>query len=138
MPFRYRRTKNLAFGVTSSVSYEAPYSLARRFSTLDHLTKGRIGLNIVTGYIYHFCYFSLYQVLISLPMHRRYLTSAAKNFGFEEQTEHDERYVRAEEYVKSVSRTVCSRKATSHCCLSFLVVCFINFGSPPGVPTLWF
>jgi len=77
MPFRYRRTKNLAFGVTSSVSYEAPYSLARRFSTLDHLTRGRIGLNIVTGY----------------------LTSAAKNFGFEEQTEHDERYVRAEEYV---------------------------------------
>jgi len=136
MPFRYRRTKNLAFGVTSSVSYEAPYSLARRFSTLDHLTRGRIGLNIVTGYIYYFCHFSL---LISLPMHRRYLTSAAKNFGFEEQTEHDERYVRAEEYVKSVSRTVgSSRKAVSHHCLSFLVVCFISFGSPPGVPTLWF
>lgn len=45
-------TKNLAFGVTHSVSYEAPYSLARRFSTLDHLTKGRIALNIVTGYFF--------------------------------------------------------------------------------------
>lgn len=48
------RTKNLAFGVTASVSYEAPYSLARRFSTLDHLTKGRIAFNIVTGYITRF------------------------------------------------------------------------------------
>ncbi|KAF7981356.1 hypothetical protein HWV62_33815 [Athelia sp. TMB] len=70
-------TKNLSFGVTHSVSYEAPYTLARSFSTLDHLTKGRIAFNIVTGY----------------------LTSAAKNFGFEQQTEHDERYLRAEEYV---------------------------------------
>jgi long-chain alkane monooxygenase len=32
----------------------------------------------------------------------RFLTSAAKNFGFEQQTEHDERYQRAEEYVTSV------------------------------------
>ena len=37
--------------VTCAVSYEHPYTLARRFSTLDHLTGGRIGWNVVTGYL---------------------------------------------------------------------------------------
>jgi alkanesulfonate monooxygenase SsuD/methylene tetrahydromethanopterin reductase-like flavin-dependent oxidoreductase (luciferase family) len=40
-------THNLGFGVTCAVSYEHPYMLARRFSTLDHLTGGRIGWNVV-------------------------------------------------------------------------------------------
>ena len=44
-------TKNLAFGVTQSTSYEHPFNVARRFSTLDHLTKGRIAINIVTSYL---------------------------------------------------------------------------------------
>jgi len=44
-------TRNLGFGVTCAVSYEHPYTLARRFSTLDHLTGGRIGWNVVTGYL---------------------------------------------------------------------------------------
>lgn len=35
--------------VACAISYEHPYTLARRFSTLDHLTGGRIGWNIVTG-----------------------------------------------------------------------------------------
>lgn len=43
-------TKNLGFAVTVSTTYEAPYTLARRLSTLDHLTKGRIGWNIVTSF----------------------------------------------------------------------------------------
>ncbi len=43
-------TKNLGFAVTTSTSYEAPYILAKRFSTLDHLTKGRFGWNIVTSW----------------------------------------------------------------------------------------
>lgn len=34
-------TKNLGFGVTVSTTYEQPYHLARRLSTMDHLTKGR-------------------------------------------------------------------------------------------------
>jgi long-chain alkane monooxygenase len=42
-------TRNLGFGVTCAVSYEHPYTLARRFSTLDYLTGGRIGWNVVTG-----------------------------------------------------------------------------------------
>ncbi|HXQ05745.1 MAG TPA: LLM class flavin-dependent oxidoreductase, partial [Bradyrhizobium sp.] len=44
-------TKNLGFGVTSNLSYEPPYTFARRMSTLDHLTEGRIGWNVVTGYL---------------------------------------------------------------------------------------
>ena len=70
----------LGFGVTCAVSYEHPYTLARRFSTLDHLTGGRIGWNIVTGY----------------------LNSAAKGIGLARQPEHDTRYEIAEEYMQIV------------------------------------
>lgn len=44
-------TQNLGFGVTVNLSYETPYQFARRFASLDHLTQGRIGWNIVTGYL---------------------------------------------------------------------------------------
>jgi alkanesulfonate monooxygenase SsuD/methylene tetrahydromethanopterin reductase-like flavin-dependent oxidoreductase (luciferase family) len=44
-------TRHLGFGVTVNLAHEAPALLARRFSTLDHLTEGRIGWNIVTGYL---------------------------------------------------------------------------------------
>jgi long-chain alkane monooxygenase len=44
-------TKNIGFGVTSNATYESPYLFARRLSTLDHLTKGRVGWNVVTGYL---------------------------------------------------------------------------------------
>ncbi|KAF2501701.1 putative dibenzothiophene desulfurization enzyme A [Lophium mytilinum] len=43
-------TKNLGFAITTSTSYEAPFVVAKRFSTLDHLTKGRFGWNIVTSF----------------------------------------------------------------------------------------
>ncbi|PVH97303.1 Nitrilotriacetate monooxygenase component A/pristinamycin IIA synthase subunit A [Periconia macrospinosa] len=71
-------TKNLGFGVTVATTYEQPYHLARRLSTIDHLTKGRLGWNIVTGY----------------------LDSAARNLGHTEQPSHDERYTIAEEYMR--------------------------------------
>ena len=70
-------TRNLGFGVTVNLGYELPYLLARRFSTLDHLTRGRIGWNIVTGY----------------------LDSAARAMGLSEQLPHDERYDRADEFL---------------------------------------
>jgi len=70
-------TKNLVFGVTASTTYEPPYSLARRFSTVDHLAEGRVGWNIVTSY----------------------LDSAARNYGLNTQIEHDERYRIADEYM---------------------------------------
>ena len=44
-------TEHLGFGVTSNLSYEPPYPFARRMSTLDHLTEGRVGWNVVTGYL---------------------------------------------------------------------------------------
>ncbi|MBV8226508.1 MAG: LLM class flavin-dependent oxidoreductase [Verrucomicrobia bacterium] len=71
-------TEHLGFGVTCALTYEHPYSFARRASTLDHLTKGRFGWNIVSGY----------------------LDSAARNFGFDQQTKHDDRYELAEEYME--------------------------------------
>jgi FMN-dependent oxidoreductase (nitrilotriacetate monooxygenase family) len=80
IPAMAHATRNLGFGVTCAVSYEHPYVLARRFSTLDHLTGGRIGWNIVTGY----------------------LNSAAKGIGLERQSEHDTRYEIAEEYMEVV------------------------------------
>lgn len=70
-------TDHLGFGVTVTTTYEQPYSLARRMTTLDHLTNGRIGWNVVTGY----------------------LDSAAKNLGFTAQIPHDERYDIADEYL---------------------------------------
>ncbi len=73
-------TKRLTFGVTCSLTYEQPYLLARRFSTLDHLTRGRIGWNIVTSYS----------------------ESAARNLGKGQQLGHDERYELAEEYMEVV------------------------------------
>ncbi|MDS2172900.1 LLM class flavin-dependent oxidoreductase [Nesterenkonia sp. CL21] len=75
-------TTHLGFGLTASVTYEAPYLLARRFATLDHLTGGRIAWNIVTSY----------------------QDSAARNLGMEGQIPHDERYDRADEYLEVMYR----------------------------------
>lgn len=71
-------TTNLGFGVTAGTTYEHPYPFARRMSTLDHLTKGRVGWNVVTGY----------------------LPSAARNMGHQDQLEHDARYDHADEYLE--------------------------------------
>ena len=73
-------TKNISFGITASTTYENPYSLARKFATLDHITDGRVGWNIVTSY----------------------LESAAKSFGLEKGIEHDERYKIADEFLDVV------------------------------------
>ena len=73
-------TKHLGFGVTSNLSFEPPYPFARRMSTLDHLTEGRVGWNVVTGY----------------------LDSAARGAGKDKQTAHDDRYEIADEYMELV------------------------------------
>ncbi|MGP0047269.1 MAG: LLM class flavin-dependent oxidoreductase [Solirubrobacteraceae bacterium] len=72
-------TRSLGFAVTYSTTYHPPYQCARTFTTLDHLTGGRIGWNVVTSY----------------------LPSAAAN-GLGEQLDHDRRYDRADEYLKVV------------------------------------
>lgn len=78
VPAMAAATKHLGFGVTASVSFEHPYPFARRMSTLDHLTRGRIAWNIVTSY----------------------LNSGALNLGVSAQEAHDRRYDIAEEYLE--------------------------------------
>ncbi len=70
-------TEHLGFGITTGTGFEHPYPFARRLSTLDHLTRGRIGWNVVTGY----------------------LPSAARNLGDDGLLDHDQRYDHADEYL---------------------------------------
>ncbi|WP_324276750.1 LLM class flavin-dependent oxidoreductase [Blastococcus brunescens] len=71
-------TRHVGFAFTASTTYEQPYSFARRMATLDHLTKGRIGWNIVTSAT----------------------ASAARNLGLTGQVEHDKRYEIADEFME--------------------------------------
>jgi len=70
-------TEHLGIAFTASILQEHPFNFARRISTLDHATKGRIAWNIVTNY----------------------LPNASRNFGLDGLTDHDERYRWADEYV---------------------------------------
>ena len=73
-------TTRIGLVSTATTSYNEPYNIARRFASLDHLSAGRAGWNVVTsGNL-----------------------AEAKNFGREEHYEHDERYRRASEFVDVV------------------------------------
>ncbi len=74
-------TKHLGLMATGSTTYDEPYHVARRFASLDHLSNGRAGWNVVTT---------------SNP-------DASRNFGFEDHLEHGERYARAREFVDVVT-----------------------------------
>jgi FMN-dependent oxidoreductase (nitrilotriacetate monooxygenase family) len=74
-------TAHLGLIATASTTFEQPYLIARRFASLDHISGGRAGWNVVTT---------------SNP-------DAALNFGLEEHMEHDERYARAREFVDVVT-----------------------------------
>ena len=69
-------TEHIGLVGTASTSYEQPYHVARRFASLDHLSGGRAGWNIVTTYN----------------------PEAALNFGQQGQLEHDARYLVAREF----------------------------------------
>lgn len=71
-------TEHIGFGITCSTTFEHPYTFARRMSTLDHLTKGRIAWNIVTSY----------------------LESGTKNIDIGDKFQHSERYAIADEYME--------------------------------------
>uniref|UniRef100_UPI000D397E9C LLM class flavin-dependent oxidoreductase n=1 Tax=unclassified Variovorax TaxID=663243 RepID=UPI000D397E9C len=75
-------TRHLGFGITATISAEQPHAFARRMSTLDHLSEGRIGWNIVTGF----------------------LDSAARARGDTAAVGHDQRYDRADEFMSLVYR----------------------------------
>ena len=74
-------TRHIGLVATASTTFEEPYILARKFASLDHLSAGRAGWNVVTT---------------SNP-------DAALNFGREDHLEHGERYRRAREFVDVVT-----------------------------------
>ena len=74
-------TEHIGLVATGSTTFDAPYHIARRFASLDHLSGGRAGWNIVTT---------------SNP-------DAALNFGLDEHMEHGERYERAREFYDVVT-----------------------------------
>jgi alkanesulfonate monooxygenase SsuD/methylene tetrahydromethanopterin reductase-like flavin-dependent oxidoreductase (luciferase family) len=77
-------TKHLSFAITASTSFEPPFLLAKRFSTLDHMTGGRFGWNIVTSW----------------------KKAAFKAIGIDTPIEHDERYAQADEYLRVLYKFV--------------------------------
>jgi alkanesulfonate monooxygenase len=74
-------TERIGLVATASTTFDAPYHVARRFASLDHISNGRAGWNIVTT---------------SNP-------DAALNFGLDDHMEHDERYRRAREFYDVVT-----------------------------------
>lgn len=72
------QTKHIGLVATANINYEHPYSLARKFTSLDHLSNGRAGWNIVSSFSPH----------------------TAKNFGIAAPRSHEERYERAAEFVE--------------------------------------
>jgi FMN-dependent oxidoreductase (nitrilotriacetate monooxygenase family) len=74
-------TERIGLIATASTTFDEPFHIARRFASLDHISSGRAGWNIVTT---------------SNPQ-------AALNFGREEHMEHDERYRRAREFFDVVT-----------------------------------
>lgn len=74
-------TERIGLVATASTTFDEPYHIARRFASLDHISGGRAGWNIVTT---------------SNP-------DAALNFGLDDHMEHDERYARAREFYDVVT-----------------------------------
>lgn len=74
-------TENIGLIATGSTTYDEPYNLARRFASLDHLSNGRAGWNVVTSWV----------------------AAAALNFGLEAHPDHTVRYRRALEFFDVVT-----------------------------------
>jgi alkanesulfonate monooxygenase len=74
-------TGRLGLVATGSTTFDLPYHVARRFASLDHISEGRAGWNVVTT---------------SNP-------DATLNFGLDDHMEHDERYRRAREFIDVVT-----------------------------------
>lgn len=79
---------------TSSTTYDHPYHIARRFASLDHMSNGRAGWNIVTS-----------STLLE-----------AKNFGRDVIAPHEERYARARDVVQAASHLWTSWKPNARIC----------------------
>lgn len=77
IPAMAAATEHLGIAATVNLSYEVPHLFARRLTTLDHLTQGRVAWNVVTGF----------------------LDSAARAAGLDHQLDHDARYDRADDFM---------------------------------------
>src|SRR3954463_16274818 len=73
-------TSRIGLIATASTTYTEPYNLARQFGSLDHISNGRVGWNIVTSW----------------------LASAARNYGGSGQVSHADRYAQGEEFMAVV------------------------------------
>jgi len=80
IPMLTQNTQHIGVAVTLSTSFYHPYMAARTMTTLDHLTEGRVGLNVVTG------------------SSRR----AAQQYGYDDLMPHAERYQMAHEWMEAV------------------------------------
>src|ERR1700744_1980579 len=78
IPLMAKAASGVGFGLTLSTTYHHPFHCARIFNALDHVTRGRMAWNAVT---------SAYR-------------NEAANYGFDEMMDHDERYVRAQEFLE--------------------------------------
>src|SRR5881227_1650542 len=74
-------TSRIGLIATASTTYTEPFNLARQYASLDHISSGRIGWNIVTSW----------------------LAPAARNYGGTGQVSHAERYARGEEFMEVVT-----------------------------------
>ena len=77
-------TSRIGLIATCSTTYTEPFNLARQFASIDHISNGRAGWNIVTSW----------------------LATAARNFGDAGQVSHEDRYARAEEFMTVVNAIV--------------------------------
>ena len=73
-------TSHIGLIATASTTYTEPFNLARQFASIDHISNGRVGWNIVTSW----------------------LATAARNYGGSGQVSHGDRYAQAEEFMTVV------------------------------------
>ncbi|OZF33018.1 FMNH2-dependent monooxygenase [Rhodococcus sp. 14-2483-1-1] len=82
LPILSQHTERLGLIATMTTSFHPPYMAARTAATLDHLSNGRAGVNLVTSHN----------------------VRTAQNFGYEEMFEHDHRYEMADEWIDLVKQ----------------------------------
>ncbi|MGW4827076.1 NtaA/DmoA family FMN-dependent monooxygenase [Amycolatopsis japonica] len=82
IPLLAHHTEHLGFAYTQNILQEPPYAFARRMSTLDHLTQGRVAWNVVNSF----------------------LPGAGRNLGYGGLPDHDELYERAQDYLSAVCK----------------------------------
>lgn len=80
VPLLAAATNHLGIIATAATPFYPPFLAARLMSTLDHLTHGRVGINLVTASPH----------------------AAAQNYGYDQHFEHDERYAMADEWIDAV------------------------------------